>query len=94
MRQQIVQYFMHAANSEQEITLQQFWKIHQNKLPNLYRLAAILFSIPISSAKAEGNFSTLSHLRKYERNRLHRTTTQKSIYIHDNFKHIAKQSRN
>lgn len=62
-----------------------FWKKNSKSFPHLAAVAKVLLGIPISTARAEGAFSTAGCLIRDKRARIDPLRAEKILFIHDNY---------
>lgn len=82
---------LHAINSG-ALSVLSWWKTVQFRFPNLYRVAARVFSCPCSSAASERNFSCFSFIHSKLRTRLSPDRVKKLVFIYANSRPLTKNT--
>lgn len=71
--------------SDCEADILSFWRKNEANFPKLAKVAKVLLSIPMSSAKAESAFSIAGSLIRKRRASLTPFRAEKLLFIHDNY---------
>lgn len=75
--------FQNLAHSDDDILV--FWEKNANNFPKLARIAKVVLSIPLTSAKAESAFSIAGSVIRKKRASITPFRAEKTLFIHDNY---------
>lgn len=62
-----------------------FWQKNETKYPKLAAVARVALAIPMTTAKAEGSFSTAGCVLRKQRSSITPLRAEKALFIHDNY---------
>lgn len=81
--------FANVINAEENIM--NFWRNNEKEFPKLSKIAKVLLSIPMTSAKSESAFSTAGSLIRKDRASITPYRIERTLFIHDNYDIIKLQ---
>ena len=83
--------FFDQGNGVPPLTPLQFWKSEgRQKYERLSKIAVMIFSLSVSTASAERNFSTTGFIHSKVRNRLSRERVKKLVFVKENIHYIRQ----
>lgn len=75
--------FSNLSNAEENTM--KFWAIHEKEFPKLAKIAKVLLSIPMTSAKSESAFSATGCLIRKDRASITPYRIERTLFVHDNY---------
>lgn len=75
--------FSNISNADENVM--QFWANNDKEFPKLAKIAKVLLSIPMTSAKSESAFSTAGCLIRKDRASITPYRIERTLFVHDNY---------